>query len=135
MKMLRTAGVEFAFAARTGRIAVKIFVDRQLATACSAEYCRRISFPERPDFRLVICDLAVTFETWKPPAAAFEFDRNYVQIAVIVRAASFGVDVDTVYDFAVHNEVHFISPEQRPACTSRPRGSASPEPEAVSITP
>ena len=135
MKMLRAAGVEFAFAGRTGRIAVKVFVDRQLATACSAEYCQRISFIPRPDFRLVICDLSVTFKTRKPPAATFEFDRDDVRIAVIVSAASFGVDVDTVYDFAMHNDVHFISPEQWPACTNRPRGSAIPEPEPGSTTP
>jgi hypothetical protein len=78
----------------------------------------------------VICDLAVTFETREPPAAALKFDRDDIEIAAIVGTASVSVDLDTVYFFAMDQELQSIPPYQWFAYTNKPRGSAGLEPEA-----
>ena len=44
----------------------------------------------------------MTFETWKPLAAALEFDGDNVEIAVIMRASGLWVDSDTIYNFVMN---------------------------------
>ena|SRR5436190_20412581 len=50
--------------------------------------------------------LAVTFETRKPLAAAFEFDSDDVEIAVIVSTSSLGVDINAIYEFVMDQDRH-----------------------------
>ena len=56
----------------------------------------------------MVGDLAVTFETREPSAAAFEFDRDDIEIAVIVGTSSLGVDINAADDKAMLNKLHFL---------------------------
>lgn len=57
----------------------------------------------------MVRDLAVTFKTRKPLSAAFEFDRDNVQITVIVYTACLAVDINAIHNFVMDHEFHFIS--------------------------
>ena len=101
MKVVCTTGVEFAPAARTGRIACFVFVDREMVAARAAEHRQLVAVFNRPNLIEMIRDLAMTLETRKPPAAAFEFDRDDIQFGLEMRASSFGVDIDAKYVFTM----------------------------------
>lgn len=54
----------------------------------------------------MVRDLAVTFETGKPDAAAFEFDSDDIEIAVIMGTASISVDINAIYEFVMDHDIH-----------------------------
>ena len=51
-------------------------------------------------------DRIVTFETRIPLVAAFELDRDDIEIAVVMGASSLGIDVDSVYLMPVNFSNH-----------------------------
>ena len=90
--------------------------------AISAEYCFRVPFIYRPNIGSVTGGFRVAFKTRKPPFTAFEFDRNNVEIGVIVGTACLSVDADTGYFFAMYSDRHYclIVKLRRPVCTNTP---------------
>ena len=50
----------------------------------------------------------MTFETGKPFVAAFEFDGDDVEIAVIMSTAGLRVNIDAVDGLAMQNNIHFM---------------------------
>jgi hypothetical protein len=58
-----------------------------LRAAFAAENCFLVSFGGWPDLGSVAVRSIVTLTARKPFAAAFEFDRDYVGLAEVMRAA------------------------------------------------
>lgn len=56
----------------------------------------------------MIRDLMMAIKAWKPFTAAFEFDGDDVQLAVIVNTAGLRVNINAVDGLAMHNNFHFI---------------------------
>ena len=67
-----------------------------------------ISFADRPNAGFVSGGFRMTFETRKPPPTTFEFDRDDIEIGVIVTAAGLGIYVNTIYSFTVDEDCHFF---------------------------
>ena len=72
---------------------VEIFADGELIAATAAQNCARIELRVRPDHGGVMRELCVAFVTRKPFSAAFELDRDYVALAVVMRTARFPINV------------------------------------------
>ncbi len=92
----------------TDRIAVKIFPNRKPASASAAHYRKRVILTGGPNLRFVIRQSLVAIETRIPLAAALEFDRNYVESAVIMLTSRLGVDIYAEYLFSLNQLHRFI---------------------------
>jgi hypothetical protein len=53
-------------------------------SAIAAQHSKRFAFANRPNFRRMHCMFGVTFITRKPLLAAFEFDGDDVNFAVVM---------------------------------------------------
>ena len=106
MRVLSTAGIEFAFAFRADRIAVKILPYRKLMPARSAQdrFCFSLVF--RPKRCFVISLRRMTLEARKPLAAALEFYRNDVKIGLPMNTSGLSIDIDTSYFLPVNHPFH-----------------------------
>ena len=104
--VLCTARIELSTAFRASRIAVEIFGDRKLVPARSAENRFRVKFVFRPNFGFVSGRFRMTFKTRKPPPAAFELDRDDVQLRMPMSAASLSIYVNTLDLYAMDGSLH-----------------------------
>lgn len=85
--------IESRSAMRAVASAPEIFVDRQLGTARAAQNGVRVERLGRPRCQAVICQRIMTLLARVIPAAATKLDRDYVERAMIVRAARRSVDL------------------------------------------
>ena len=53
-------------------------------------------------------DFRVALRTWKPLATALKFDRDNIDVRVIVSAAGLQIYVNPIYFFTVDEESHFF---------------------------
>lgn len=90
--MASAAGIKTAAATRADRFACEILVDGQLSAATAAQNSARVEFIACPNSWLVSGACGVTFIARKPLLAAFEFDGDNIELAVIVGAARLGVN-------------------------------------------
>jgi hypothetical protein len=67
----------------------------------------------------VIGDFTVAFVTGKPPLAALEFDRNYIQIAMIMGTARLSINLNAIYVFAMNYEHPFTLLGQQIRCQNQ----------------
>ena len=56
----------------------------------------------------MICDRLMTFKTRIPMPAAFEFDRNDIELAMPMRTAGLGIDIQPVNILFMNNS-HRVS--------------------------
>ena len=75
-------------------------------TASAAEYDLRVPFVNRPNTWCVSGGFRMAIKTRKPPATAFEFDRDDIEIGVIVSTARVGGNIDTGDLFTMYIEYH-----------------------------
>ena len=104
--MFSAAGVEGTAAVRTVRTAVQILADRELIATRTAKHRQFIPFLQRPHDRVVVRHRLMTFETWEPMSAAFEFYGDDIQLAAVVPAACLRVEPDAVDMFAMYDLYH-----------------------------
>jgi len=76
--VIRAAGVESARARWARKAAGKVFVDRKLVAACTAENGFFVELRFRPRFRSVDFSLGVALKARIPTPAAAEFYRDDV---------------------------------------------------------
>lgn len=105
--MQSAARVEFAAALRADCRAFDVFFDGQLITAFAAQNGASFAFGALPDLRRMRRVFGVTLETWKPTLAAFEFNGDNVERAVVMNAARPGVNIDAVNFDAVNRHRAF----------------------------
>lgn len=90
--MLRASRIERPVAARAFGSAAEIFPDRQLKATGTAENEVLIPARLRPDLRVMTDERGMTSVAAKPVATAFEPDRHYIVLAVIMGTACFRID-------------------------------------------
>ena len=81
--------------------------------AGAAENCLFVELFFRPHGRFVIGDLRVTLKTRIPTIAAFEFDRDDVEVAVPVSAASLIANIISKNLDAIDRSTH-ATPTPKP---------------------
>lgn len=100
--MISAIRIEITVAIRANRITAEIFRNRQLMSANSAQNRTRIVFIRIPNLRRMSNAFGVAFVTRKPIAAAFKFNGDYVNIALIMRTPRLRVNPAAMNFFAVN---------------------------------
>ena len=98
--MIRAFRIKIAAAIRANRIAAEIFRNRQLMPANSAQNRARFLFSQIPNSRRMIRTFGVAFVTRKPLVAAFKFNGDDINVAVIMRASRLRINANPTNFFA-----------------------------------
>ena len=96
MMMSGAPRIEPRAAMRAAASTREILADRQLGAARTAQNGVRVERLGRPRSQVVICQRIMTFLARVISAAATKPDRDYVERAMIVRAARRSVDLHTM---------------------------------------
>src|SRR2546423_15428870 len=86
--------IERAAATPTARRAIQIIAHAHAMSASAAQRDHFVEFIFAPNRGRMFCNLVMTEMARKPAPTAFEFQRDDVGCAVIMRAARFRVDID-----------------------------------------
>lgn len=100
--MFGTIRIKITLAFRANRITAEIFRDHQLMSANSAKNRPRIVFIQTPNLCRMIRAFGVTLKTRKPIAAAFELNRNDINVFVIMAATGLFINADVVNFFVLN---------------------------------
>ena len=97
--MLAAAGVEAGLAMRTGIVGSHVVFNAQFISADAAENCLLVKLNFWPNLRFMIRFLLMAGKAWVIFVAAFELDRDDVQLGMPMHAAGlvvhrFSEDVD-----------------------------------------
>lgn len=100
--MIGAFRVEIALAIRADLIASEIFRNSQLMSADSAQNRAHIALVRIPNLRRMCHRFGVAFVTRKPIAAAFKFDGDHINFALVMRTPRLRVNAAAVNFFAVN---------------------------------
>jgi hypothetical protein len=95
MVVVRASRVEGDRADRAARLALHVFVNRQLCAACPAQNCFLIPFAPWPNLDAMTCERDMAVFAGIVGLAALHFDGDDIRVRMVVHATRLGIEIQS----------------------------------------